>query len=59
MEIDLIGDVRGEERSENVTFKLNSKMKNYFTEIIVAEMESWLTCVEGRDKTWIRIFRNE
>ena len=59
MEIDLIGDVRGEERSENVTFKLNSKMKNYFTEIIVAEMESWLTCVEGRDKTCIRIFRNE
>jgi hypothetical protein len=49
----------GEERSENVTFKLNSKMKNDFTEIIEAGMQSVLTCVEGRDVICIRIFRNE
>jgi len=48
-----------EERRENVTFKLNSKMKNDFTEIIEAGMQTVLTCVEGRDTICIRIFGNE
>jgi hypothetical protein len=46
-------------RIENMTFKLNSKMKNDFTEIIEAGIQSLLTCVEGRHTICIRIFRNE
>jgi hypothetical protein len=34
-------------------------MKNDFTEIIAAGMQSLLSCVEGRDMICIRIFRNE
>jgi hypothetical protein len=49
----------GEERIKNITFKLNSKMKNDFTEIIEAGMQFLLTCVEGRRTICIRIFSNE
>jgi hypothetical protein len=59
MEIDLIWDLGREERRGSVTFKLNSKTKNDFTEIIETGIQSLLTCVEGRDTICIRIFRKE
>jgi hypothetical protein len=51
--------VEGEEASENVTLKLNTKTKNDFTEIIQVAMYFLLTSAKGRETICIRIFKNE